>query len=226
MAEEFRVMEYREDYPPVFFREKSVAKGIVPDVLTAIGSLTGDRFVFVKAPFPRLQLMFETGEVDIEPSVNPAWREDATVKGVYTIPYGESVNVFLFPDEKSVIRDVSRDDLVGKLFGTVRGYNYLDLQASLDEGSIHAVFCSDEERLMDLLAEGRIDATVILKPFAQYQIKKRRKFQDLAFGREFSRLDIMMRLHPSRAEALKRFDKAIKRLKQSGEMERIYDRYR
>jgi len=226
LADEFRVMEYQEDYPPVFFREKHVPKGIVPDILTAIGDMTGDRFVYVKAPFQRLQLMFENGEIDIEPSVNPVWRDSAKVKGTYTIPYGESVNVFLFPDEKSAIKDVSRDNLIGKLFGTVRGYSYLDLQPALDEGTIHAVFCQDEEKLMELMAQHRIDATVILKPFAQYQMKQHAEFRSLAFGRQFSRLDIMMRFQPSKAGAVERFNKAIRNLKDSGEIERIYDRYR
>lgn len=226
LADEFRVMEYQEDYPPVFFREKGQPKGIVPDVLAAIGSRTGDRFVFVKAPFLRLQLMFDNGEIDIEPSVNPAWREKARVKGRYTIPYCESVNVFIFPDEKSAFDAPTPGDLEGKLFGTVRGYDYLDLQPALENGSVHAVSCGNEAKLLQLLALRRIDTAVIHKPFAQYQMKKRRAYSGFCIGRQFSRLDIMMRFHPDRQDALERFNEAIEQMIAAGEIKEIYDRYR
>ena len=38
--------------------------------------------------------------------------------------------------------------------------------------------------------------------------------------------EVMLRLHPTRASALDRFNKAIEALRESGEIERIYARYR
>lgn len=225
-AEDFTVMEYCTHYPPVFFRENEQPKGIVPDVLAAIGDITGDTFTYVRAPFPRAQLMFETGEIDIEASVNPHWREKAQVPGVFTIPYGESVNVFLFPDKKSAFEISSLEDLKGKRFGSVRGFEYAELNEFFSNGRLDEVKCPDEDKLLQLLAERRIDVTIIHKPLVQYRMKTTPEYRDFVIGKPFIQDDIMMRFIPSKSYAVPRFNKAIRQLINSGKINEIQAKYR
>lgn len=225
-AEEFRVMEYDTDYPPVFFRKDGKAKGIVPDTLAAIGNITGDTFTYVSAPFPRLQLMFEQGDIDIEPSVNPVWRSTSRLPGLYTIPYNDTITAFIFPDQNSVVEYTSPADLYGKRIGTVRGYDYQELTPHLLNKSIRETPCLSEEKVMELLSLRRIDVAILYKPLVQYRMKANLAYHNFVIGKPYVQADIMMRFNPTKKTAVARFNKALEILIENGEIERIKDRYR
>lgn len=225
-ADEFTVMEYSDDYPPVFFREDGQTKGIVPDVLNAISAITGDTFRYVRAPFPRAQEMFDHGEIDIEASVNPAWRTQAKVKGEYTVPYGESVNVYVFPGKESAFEISSYDDLIGKTLGIVRGYEYAGIGAYLADGRIRAAKVRDEDKLLKQLANKRVDVAAMHKPFVQYRMLKNPAFRHFVIGPVIDQCEIMMRFVPEKKDAIPRFNEAILQLRKSGKIDRIYARYR
>lgn len=218
-------MQYNNHFPPLVFVENDKTVGIVDDVLKAIGDVTGDTFIYVEAPFQRAMMLFEAGEVDLEPSVSPAWREESKAS-VYTIPYRRSVDAMLFPNASSVVAVQSPTDLIGKTIGVVRGYKYPGYDRYFEGGTLHKVESRDEDMLLEKLRLGRVDVVFIHKPYAQYMMKINEAYRDFRFGSSISELDIMMRLNVGRKDALPRFNEALRKLLDDGEIERILAKYR
>lgn len=224
-ADEFRVMWYSDDYPPLSFVENDRRVGIIEDLMAAVCELTGDTYSYVEVPFLRAMMMFDAGDIDVEPSVSPVWRKESKA-GVYTIPYRKSVDAMLFADEKSTIEVQSPMDLAGKKIGVIDGYRYHGYDEHFENGTLERVDSRDESRLLEKLRFGRVDVAFIHKPFGQYMMKINKAYRGFRFGPAISELDIMMRLHKSKKDALPRFNEALRQLMESGEIERILARYR
>jgi polar amino acid transport system substrate-binding protein len=214
------------DQPPTFFKENGKDVGIVKDVLDELCKITGDNIQYVEMPFPRSDLMFDQGKIDIEPALNPVWRPDSLVQGIYTIPYGKSVDVLLFRNKESYFPVNHPTDLSGKMVGVVQGYRYQDFDEFFDSGLITKIKAHNEKKLLEILREGRVDSIIIHKPLAQYLMKREAKYQDFVMGNYESRVDLMIRLHPNKKLAISRFNEAIRKLLELGIIENIYDKYR
>lgn len=225
-AENFRVMRYNDEYPPLCFSNNGELVGTTVDVLNAVCVITGDTYTFVSAPFPRAQMLFDDGKIDLEASVCPAWREHNKVRGVYTIPYTDSVNVMVFRSRDTFMGVREDLDLKGKSVGIVRGYCYPAYDPLFEEGVIERVEDRTSTRLLEQLVNGRVDLIFVHKPFVEYMMKVHPKYAGFKIGKVVSSREIMMRFHPSKAKAVERFNSALKHLKESGELAKIYARYR
>ncbi len=223
-AETFRVIIYEPGYPPYAFSEDSSETGIAKDVLLAIGKITGDKFEYEYVSVARGLVYFEENKVDIEPRINPAWRKDSRVPGIYTNPYSKTINILLFRPGKRISVKTS-DDLIGKTVGGIRGFVYPMLTEAFSKGEI---IREDSVALIHLLRKlemGRVDQVIITKIYAQYWMKKNPNYRNFEIGDEISNLDVMLRLHPNKKHALKRFNIAIRQMIESGELEKIHARY-
>lgn len=223
-ADHFRVMLYGP-YPPYVFSEGDNRTGISKDLCNAIGKVTNDTFEFVAAPFQRAQFLFDEGEIDLEVFCNPAWRKQSNVPGVFTIPHGKSVDIMLF-GKGMKIPVKSPADLAGRTIGTVKGYIYPVYQPYFENQTINKFAGRDESQLLKMLYRGRLGQIFISKVLAQYLIKKNPQYAIFEFGPEISNRDMSIRLHPSKADAIPRFNKAIRQLLNDGTIDRIYAKYR
>lgn len=225
LAETFRVMLHEGSFPPYFFKEGNGNSGTIRDIFQAIAQETGDSFEYVRAPFQRAVLMFEQGDLDIEPMTNPAWRAHSPVPGQYSIPFTTSEEIILF--KAGVNFPVkSPTDLTGKSVGLVRGYRYPQYDSYFADGSIQTTRLANETELVKMLLAGRLDQIFINSDFARYQMKHDKQAATLSPGDIISKLDIMIRFHPSKAKAIPRFNRAIRQLKNNGTIKAIYDTYR
>ena len=224
-AETFRVMLHTGSFPPYFFKEGDSRTGIIRDVFTAITQETGDSIEYIRVPFKRSLRLFETGKIDIEPMTNPAWRTSSSVPGNYSIPFSVSEDIILFRQKQSIAVH-SPEDLLGKTLGVIKGYYYPIYEPYFADGRIKANRVSSENKLIQLLLAERLDQVLINKDFAQYQIKIQHYSEQLIVGRSTSVIKQMIRFHPTKKNALPRFNKAIKKLLKNGSIEHIYDRYR
>lgn len=224
-AENFRIMLYDASFPPYFFKKGDLRTGIVQDLFTAFGKETGDTFEYVRVPFKRALHQFETGKIDIEPMSNPAWRSSSSVPGEYSLPMAVSETIVLFNAEKKLPIQ-SPQDLSGKTLGIVAGYQYPDFTPYFDDGRIKTHVLPNENKLIQLLLAGRLDQAIMNKDFALYQIKRQHLDGKLKLSKPCSALDMMIRFHPSKKEAIPRFNRVIKKFLEDGTIERIYDRYR
>ncbi|MBU2712911.1 substrate-binding periplasmic protein [Zooshikella harenae] len=226
VAEEFSVVLHgQEDFPPYFFKEGDSFKGFYSDFFDALGQKMGDHFSFHDVPFTRSLLMFETSQVDIEPGVNPEWRAREKVPGLYTVPYAQSIDILLFAPGKRIPVSAP-EDLEGKRIGVIRGYQYPSFTQFFQSGAILRVDMTKESQLLGMLELGRLDQIIINKYLALYQMKQHPDYKNFEVGYEVSSVDIMLRIHPNKAEALPRFNNAIKQLIDSGTIEQIWEKYR
>ncbi len=223
-GESFKVIKYTYDLPPYYFRVQQ-SSGIVEDLFAAIGKITKDEFQYRYLPPARAQMMFEENEMDIEPVINPEWRQHSKVPGVYTIPFAEVIDIVLFRPRKRIsIR--SPTDLEGEIVGTVRGFVYPKFTEVFAKGIVKRRDNLNVDLLLKQLATKRFDQIFIAKITALYWMKEIPAYRNFEVGDEIGRVEVMLRLHPSKAYALERFNKAIKNLKELGEIERIYAKYR
>ncbi|NDV21884.1 ABC transporter substrate-binding protein [Desulfovibrio sp. JC022] len=224
-AETLRVMLHEGSFPPYYFKEGDVRTGIVKDIFNAFGQETGDTFEFVRCPFNRSQRKFDAGELDIEPMSNPVWRQSAKVLGEFSKPFAVSDSIVLFRADK-VIPDVAPKDLLGKTVGVVRGYYYPVYSPYFADGRINSHILENENKLVQLLLADRLDQALMNKDFAFYQIKEQGLNGKLAVSKPYDSLEMMIRFHPSKKDAIPRFNKAIDKLLNDGTIKKIYDQYR
>ncbi|TIH20265.1 ABC transporter substrate-binding protein [Marinifilum sp. JC120] len=224
-AENYRVLRYIESFPPYYFPANSSQTGIVKDIFTALSKETGDTFEFVRLPYKRALYQFATGKVDIEPMANPAWRGHSSVPGIYSIPFGVSEQVVLY-NAKYAQSACLPKYLVGKTLGTVAGYTYPVFGPYFADGRIKEHQLKNENKLIQMLIAGRLHQAIMNKDFALYRIKTEQLKNQLAVSRPCNSVPMMIRVHPSRKDALPKLNKAIKKLLDDGTISKIYGRYR
>lgn len=224
-AEHFRVMLHSGSFPPYFFKEEDQRTGTIRDIFEALTKETGDTIEYVRTPFQRAILMFETGEIDIEPMTTPEWRQSSPVPGVFSIPYTTSEELILFRSGKEFPL-TSPEEMIGKTIGVVQGYHYPLFDPFFSDKNIQKRPLQNEEALIHLLLADRIDQVLINKDYAQYQIKEQHLDGKLSIGYVFSKTPMMIRFHPSKKDAVLRFNHAIEKLINDGTIQRIYENYR
>lgn len=224
-ADTLRVMLHAGSFPPYFFEEGDSRTGTIKDIFKALSQETGDSIEYVRVPFNRALYMFEAGKIHIEPMTNPAYRGESNVPGVYSIPFTVADETILF--KKGHYKKVeSQEDFLGETIGVVKGYYYPKYSPYFEDGRIESSPEQSENKLIQLLVSGRIHQALINKDFAQYQIKNQDLGNELVLGESYHSLDMMIRFHPSKSDAVERFNKAILKLKADGTIEKIYDEYR
>jgi len=223
-ADTFVVALYESGSPPLFFEKSSSKTGIYKDVLTLIGSITGDQFEYKYYPARRAMRIFETAGYDIEPGINPAWREAAEIQGLYTVPFSKANDVIVF--RKNETKKSSKpEDLAGERVGTINGFVYPYFSSAFNSGLVLREDTRTELQLMAMLSRKRLDQILIRKDTAEYRITTDPQFNNLEIGPVIGFVPIMFRFHPDKTDAIERFNKAIERLKDRREIEQIYNRY-
>lgn len=202
---------------PYSFSKDVNERGIYYEILNAIGSVTGDQFYFVYAPPKRIMSLFNSGEIDVEIGINPKWREGEP--GVYSVPFGKAEDVLVFGAGKKTFYK-GPESLNGKRVGTIMGYVYPALEGIVRDDA------NSEAQMFAKLAAERYDQAVCVKETALYLIKTNSAYKSFEISEPVSSEDIMIRLNPGKKDALDRLNKAIKTLQESGEIQKIYDKYR
>ncbi len=223
-AESFTVGLYQDGLPPLMFPENDVQKGIYKDIFSEIEKITGYSFQYKYYPAARVNTSFENGGLDIEPGINPVWRQDSKVPGEYTIPFAKNFTVVLFAGGEKVAVN-SLQDLKGKTIGTVRGYFYPGYMDEFAKKTIIRHDSTSEKQLLKMLAKGRLVQVFIDKAFAQYWMKESPAYKDFKIGNTINELDIMMRVHPQKKHHVSKINKALKQLLKAGTIEAIYEKY-
>lgn len=224
-ADSLKVVLYDGGSPPLFFAKGDSNTGIYVDLLNEIGRVAGHKFEFHYYPTKRAMVLFEEGSVDLEVGINPAWRSSSKVPGDYSVPFGQSEDVVVF--QKGKVKPVSSAaDLAGAKVGTIKGFYYAGYMDAFAGRKIHRQDSLDEDKLMQKMAGGRLNAAFIRKEAAQYRIKVDNKFKALVIGDVIGSADIMLRVHPSKSSIMDSLNSAIKTLKESGKIDEIYSQYR
>lgn len=220
LADTFQVGFY--DYPPMMI--ENGRRGIYQDIFDEVAKLSGDRFDVQYYPYPRIGLLFNEGQLDIEPGVYPGWVQHQDVPGLFSAPFGKVVDVLVFGPHKA-FPVKQPEDLRGKSVGMVRGYAYPELIPLISSGQLDRRNALNEQQLLTMLARSRFDQAIINKAVVQYNQLQTAEYRRLVIGDVISAYDVSMRVQPRHAAWLDRLDAAIVQLKRQGVIEKIYARY-
>ncbi|XOV78501.1 MAG: substrate-binding periplasmic protein [Aestuariibacter sp.] len=224
-AKSYKVLLYAPNNPPYVILDDPDNQGIFMDTFAAISKLTKDQFEFVHQPIARGLFEFDEGRIDIEPGVNPNWRKHLKVIGLYSEPYALSEEVIVFaPGHKKEVTGPS--DLLDEIVGIARGFSYPRFDAAFSTDAIIRVNNVSQTHLMEQLLKSRFKQIFVGLNTIRYFQATRPEYQVLEIGNVVDEQQVMMRVHPQNAELMPRLNQAIAQLKASGEVTRIYDKYR
>jgi polar amino acid transport system substrate-binding protein len=210
------------DYPPMMIEAER--GGIYKDILDALAVELGDSFNVRWYPYPRINLMFNRGELNVVPGMYPGWVKDEAVVGVFSVPFARVVEVLVFAPGK-YFKYKSPVDLIGKSVGLVRGYYYPELKPLIDSGQIDRRNGLNELQILAMLEAMRFDQVIVDKAVAQYAIVRTPSYKYLEIGDVVSSYDISMRVSPELQLWLPKLDAAILKLKKNGVIDKIYAKY-
>jgi polar amino acid transport system substrate-binding protein len=224
-AETFTVLAYLPGNPPYNIVDGQIILGISRDLCEAIGKHSGDKFKFIAMPIARGLQEFDNGSIDIEPGVNPNWRDHLKIKGLYSIPYADSITVIAFtPGRKKPVLEPS--DLFGDIVGMTRGFSFPRFDKAISAGLITRIDNLSQSLLIEQLYLGRLQQIFINRTTLAYFQKQRPEMSTLEIGDETDRQELMMRVHPNKAYLLPRMNEALLAMLASGEIDRIYAKYK
>ena len=109
-----------------------------------------------------------------------------------------------------------------KTIGIVRGYHYPIFDQAHKLKAIKKVERADEDELLKLLINERIHQVFINKQVFQYLQKHNPKYKQLKIGGTVGKYNVAIRVHPAHAELIPILNNAIKALKESGEIDKIF----
>lgn len=220
-----KVLLYQPGNPPYTLLEDDKHKGLFTDIFHRLQEITKLQFELVSRPVARGLAEFDAGRIDIEPGVNPDWRSHMRVPGLYSISYAKSAEVVVFaPGKKKPVKVPS--DLFGDMVGVVRGFVYPKYDAAMSAGMIIRLDNLSSDLLLEQLLVGRLNQIFIGYDTLLYLQKIRPEYKALEIGDVVDEQDVMMRLHPDKADYLPLINQALQQMMKDGEIEQIYSRYR
>jgi len=224
-AEQFKVILTEKGHPPFSFDENSPEKGIYLDILDAISRITGDTFNVTYYPAMRKRFVFANGQTDIEPGVNPIWRQKSRDVSLYSHAFGFSTDVVFFRKNEG-FKVEKINDLAGKKVVTVRGYHYPDYEQAFSDKVIIRYDTNHEQELVQFLYQANrgADAGFINKHILFYYMKRNNLLFDV--GKTIDSVPVMFRFHISKKASLDKFNKTLSQLIADGTVDAIYNKYK
>jgi len=200
--------------------------GITADILKELSERTGFAMVIRQFPQKRMMHAFKMQQIDMEPTVSPAWRDMQKEISVYTIPFYTTGDIILVR-RGSGIRGKSARDFKGLTLGCGLGYFYPEgFQEAFDNGEIFRDDNPHSEKNIKKLASNWIDGAIIDRTQAMYVLKKYNlNPPDFEVAYEFQPTKLCMRLHTSRQDLLPVLNAALEGMKTDGTIETIVGRY-
>lgn len=224
-AETLKVAVYTVPNPPYSIEEKSQRSGIFVDIFKRLEQITNHKFNFVTLPVARAIRKFDNGSIDIEPGINEAWRQHTKVVGDYSIAYAQAEDVVVF-NQKPAFPVKSANDLFGKKVGIVRGFTYPKFDQAFNQGKITKIDNLSEKYLLKQLLAGRIDQIFIGYRTVLYYMKHTPKYRNFAIGDFIGKVEVKLRIHPSKSHVLPSINAALNLMITNGEIEAIYNKYK
>ncbi len=159
---------------PPFVVEEQSRLGLTYDLADILSEKSEGRFRFVVSNWPRKRLdrNLENMDVLVVPWVNPAWFGDAKqTRYLWTDHYRQDSNIVLSPIEKPVEYH-GPESLIGKSISVLLGARLAGIDNLIEQGKIRRETASSFESVLRMVLYGRVDATILPSPVAEYFIAK------------------------------------------------------
>ncbi|MEG0244299.1 MAG: ABC transporter substrate-binding protein [Pseudomonas sp.] len=198
-------------------------EGLLFDLMQAIAREVGMRPEYHVLARLRLQEAMENGDIDVRCYVSPQWFHDRPGNFVWSIPLIHQRDVLVGGADAS--NPTRPEQLAPQAIGTVLGYAYGTLQPLFEQGRLHREDSRSQLLALQKLHAGRylhaVSNELSLQWFNQ-GLPAGQQLQTLAVLEEQD-LGCMVRSDPG--VPTQGVLRALVRMKQSGEIERISQRY-
>lgn len=220
---EFAVSEW----PPAEYLVEGEARGYHVDIVRAVLQSMGVSARFSFFPWKRAEMLVQRKEIPGLLSLHPTPDREAQLVFARE-PLSSSDNV-LFVAKGREFSANRLEALVGKTIGVTAGYNYGDdFKRLSDQGLFKTDAATTDEQGLRKLVAGRFDAFVCDRVVGLGLVRSlglQEQVQVLPLVVSSVNLHAAFARTPANAEFAKRFDVALRKLKKSGEWQRIMDGY-
>ena len=205
--------------PPYFWQNTSGQfEGIYIDLLTQISQKTGITFRYRDLPQPRIRLYMKYGELDLEPGIDPSWRQEKgeAESSIYSDVFLESPEILVFRPHLNIEKTGDNIALSHLVNCKVAGFNTIFKAAS--DLQTHT-----EKQILHLLQRGRCDYVMIPKLVFNYWLLDHT--HDLTSSHNISIYQLRFRLTKAHQHEVSLINGAIQQLKTTGEIDKILHHY-
>ena len=220
-AESFVVGLMNADRPPYFWRDETGGyRGLFIDVLDEISKETNLHFSYKALPKARIRLYMTVGKIDVEMGIAKQWRKrKAEIKNsVYSIPFMESKEVYVTSARQGSF-DSELNIPIGDKFCGILGFS--KPKGSSEKSRVDFL---SEKQLLKMIDKKRCDYTVMPQDIFRYLL--RGNTYNVVASDPISTHAMRLRLNRQHEWLVPRIDAALLRMKYSGRLAIILDRYK
>ena len=211
------VMVTNAEFPPYEYHENNTIVGIDADIARAVAEQMGMELEIQDMAFDSLIPAIQSGKADFA-AAGMTVNEDRLKNVDFTDTYAQAAQVIIVKTDSPI---ASPDDLTGKKIGVQTGTTG-DIYADDIENAEVQRFNKGMEAVM-ALTQDKLDAVIIDREPAKVFVKENEglKILDEAFTEE----EYAIAIKKGNTELLDKMNAAIKELKESGELQKIVDKY-
>ncbi|MBM3108652.1 transporter substrate-binding domain-containing protein [Pseudomonas sp. V1] len=209
--------------PLVHIENNRPVDGIMFDMMNALAVHTGHRPEFVVIPRLRLPIAMERGSVDVRCFVMPAWADDAHNNYSWSKPLFKQRDLLVTLNPKAVATNLTQ--IPRQAIGTVLGFKYPVLQPQFDNGHFERDDARNQLQVLHKLQAGRYSYAVssqLSLDWFNRQLPAEQRLKGLAVLEEQQLGCMVLNAPPVPTQTVLR---TLAKMKQSGEIERIFQRY-
>ena len=211
------VMVTNAEFPPYEYHENNTIVGIDADIARAIADQMGMELEIQDMAFDSLIPAIQSGQADFA-AAGMTVNEERLRNVDFTETYAEAAQVIIVKEGSAIAAPA---DLTGKKIGVQTGTTG-DIYADDVENAEVQRFNKGMEAVM-ALTQDKLDAVIIDREPAKVFVKENEglKILDEAFTEE----EYAIAIKKGNTELLEKMNAAIKELKESGELQKIVDKY-
>jgi len=147
-----------DQFAPVSYMENGSPKGIFPEILKRMSTVTGDHYIVKLCPWERALRLAQSGAGGV---ANATWNAKRANDFDYSLPF-YNVNVVLVVKKGREFDFKQIDDLKDKVIGIGLGSSYRDeMDAAIASGKVKVDRDPDQQSRMRKLLAGRVDAILV-----------------------------------------------------------------
>ncbi|WP_394525503.1 basic amino acid ABC transporter substrate-binding protein [Lacrimispora sp. JR3] len=211
------VMVTNAEFPPYEFREGNEIVGIDADIARAIADKLGMELEIEDMAFDSLIPAIQSGKADFT-AAGMTVNEERKKNVDFTDTYAEAAQVIIVKEGSDI---KSPDDLEGKKIGVQTGTTGDIYADDIKDADIQR-FPKGMDGVM-ALTQGKVDAVIIDREPAKVFVKENAGLQVL--DEAFTEEEYAIAVKKGNTELVEKMNGAIKELKESGELQKIVDKY-
>lgn len=221
---EFKVSFGSQNAPPYAIIENNeLVGGIIRDIVLEIAAELNINVSFHYIPKKRTSGYLMTNKIHAVIISNPKWLEQSE-RFSWSIPLFKEQDVLVL--NQSMLDIQNFDDLLGKTFGTIRGYYYPTIDSLFETDQIQRSDVSHLNLNFTRLEKGWIDAVVDSKILIDYYFSQHPEHHFKLASLVVSEHNVHTAISPQSPVSVEQFNLAFEKLKQHGVIDAILNKYR